>query len=81
MFSRVELTSGVVVDVGHGVATCCVVWEGEETPRIASRDPLDCTAAVVAQMVHSLVAQCSDERKTVLRERVVVTGEAPTIEN
>lgn len=73
--SRVEQTSGVVVDVGHGVATCCVVWEGEERPGPTSADPLTCSAPVVAQMVHSLVAQCSQDMRDVIRERIVVTGE------
>ena len=67
--------SGVVVDVGHGIATCCVVWEGEERPGATSRDPLECTAPVVAEMVHSLLAQCGEDMRTVLRGRVVVTGE------
>ena len=75
LLSRVEQTSGVVVDVGHGVATCCVVWEGEERPGPTSADPLTCSAPVVAQMVHSLVAQCSQDMRDVIRERVVVTGE------
>jgi hypothetical protein len=70
----VEQTSGVVVDVGHGVATCCVVWEGEERPGATSTDPLTCSAPVVAQMVHSLVLQCSEDVRSVVREKVVVTG-------
>ena len=69
-----EQTSGVVVDVGHGVATCCVVWEGEERPGATSTGPLTCSAPVVAQMVHSLVLQCSEDVRSVVREKVVVTG-------
>ena len=71
---RVEHTCGVVVDVGHGVATCCVVWEGEEWPGSCSCDPLDCTASVLAKMVHSQLASCTDEMRTLLMERVVVSG-------
>ena len=66
----------MVVDVGHGVATCCVVWEGEERHDPTSADPLTCSAPVVAQMIHSLVTQCSEETKAVIREKVVVTGKA-----
>lgn len=76
----VEHTSGVVVDVGHGVATCCVVWEGEEweggeCPGSLSCDPLECTAPAVAKMVHSLLqTSCTAEMRAVLQERVVLTG-------
>ena len=70
----VEYTSGVVVDVGHGVATCCAVWEGEECPGSTSCDPLECTAPTAAKMVHALLAACSKETRAVLQERVVVTG-------
>ena len=71
----VEHTSGVVVDVGHGVMTCVAVWEGEECPTPLSCDPLECTAAKVAELVHSVVTKCSEETQPILRERVVVTGE------
>ena len=71
----VEHTSGVVVDVGHGVATCCAVWEGEECPGSSSCDPLECTASAVAKMVQSvLLTSRTEEMRVVLRERVVVTG-------
>ena len=60
--------------MGHGVATCCVVWEGEERPGATSTDPLTCSAPVVTQMVHSLVLQCSEDVRNVVREKVVVTG-------
>ena len=70
----VEMTSGVVVDVGHGVATCCAVWEGEERPGSIAQDPLKCTAFVLAEMVNSVLASCTEEMRSVLRERVVLTG-------
>ena len=70
----VEHTSGVVVDVGHGIATFCVVWEGKELPGSITEDPVMCSAPVVAEKVHSLVIACSDEMKAVLWDRVVVTG-------
>lgn len=79
-FCSVEHTSGVVVDVGHGVATCCVVWEGEEweggeCPGSVSCDPLECTAPAVAKMVHSLLqTSCTAEMRAVLQERVVLIG-------
>ena len=65
----------MVVDVGHGKASCCAVWEGEERPGAILQDPLDCTAAFVANMVDTVVTQCEEEEmRAVLRERVVVTG-------
>ena len=69
-----EITSGIVIDVGHGIATCVAVWNGKEYPGSKSCDPLECTAAVVAQMVHSVVSSCSKTFQPFLRERVVVTG-------
>ena len=69
-----EHSCGVVVDVGHGVATCCVVWEGDEWPGSCSCDPLDCTASVLAKMVHSQLALCTDEMRAIVMERVVVSG-------
>ena len=70
----VELTSGVVVDVGHGIATFCVVWEEEEQPGSITEDPLLCAALVVAKRVHTLVTACTDEMKDVLWDRIVITG-------
>ena len=70
----VEYTCGVVVDVGHGVATCCAVWEGQECPASLSCDPPECNAHKVAEMVHSTVAACPQHTQHVLREKVVITG-------
>ena len=70
----VEQTSGVVVDVGHGVATCCAVWQGRECPTPLSCDPTECHAHKVAEMVHSTVASCSEDAQPTLRHTVVLTG-------
>ena len=75
------MTSGVVVDVGHGIATCCAVWNGEERPGVISRDPLECTAPVLAKMVHSLVSSFTDQHmKDFFREHIVLTGKTIIIE-
>ena len=69
------MTSGVVVDVGHGIATCCAVWNGEERPGVISRDPLECTAPVLAKMVHSLVSSFTDQHmRDFFTEHIVLTG-------
>ena len=73
---RLDLTSGVVLDVGHGIVTCAAVWRGEECPDSKSCDPDEATPTSLAEMVHSVIMECSkdaDMQKTLI-ENVAVTG-------
>ena len=72
-----DLTSGVVVDVGHGIATCAAVWRGEECPAPTSCDPAEASPTQLAYMVHTVITGVSgaaaDMAKS-LKESVVLTG-------
>ena len=75
---RMDLTSGVVLDIGHGIVTCAAVWRGEECPHPLSCNPDDATPTKLADMVHSIVSGCGRgknvEMQKVLKESIVITG-------
>ena len=70
-----DLTSGVVLDIGHGIVTCCAVWSGEECPNSLSCDPHEATPTKLADMVHTVISECGNvEMQKALKESVVMTG-------
>ena len=71
-----DLTSGVVLDVGHGVVACAAVWRGEECPKPRSCDPDVATPTTLAEMVHSVILECSKDAEMLktFKENVIVTG-------
>ena len=71
-----DLTSGVVLDVGYGIVTCAAMWRGEKCPKPISCDPGEATPVKLAEMVHEVVSRASKdaEMESTLKEHVVVTG-------
>ena len=71
-----DLTSGVVLDVGYGIVTCAAMWKGEECPKTVSCDPDEATPIKLADMVHRVVSKASKdaEMESTLIEHIVVTG-------
>ena len=71
-----DLTSGVVLDVGYGIVTCAAMWKGEEFPKTVSCDPDEATPIKLADMVHRVVSKASKdaEMESTLIEHIVVTG-------
>ncbi len=71
-----DLTSGVVLDVGEETVTCAAVWRGEECLVYQHCDPKEVSPARLADMVETVVRGCStdEEMQTSLRESVVLTG-------
>ena len=76
ILSSMDLTSGVVLDVGYGIVTCAAMWRGEECPKPVSCDPGEATSTKLAEMVHEVVSRASKdaEMESTLKEHVVVTG-------
>ena len=77
------MTSGVVVDVGHGIVTCAAVWRGEECPHPLSCDPDEATPAKLADMVHTVISGCGKgknvEMQNALKSSVVITGNSSVL--
>lgn len=70
-----DLISGVVLDIGHGVVTCAGVWNGEEQPSPVFCTPEEASPPKLAEMVHSIAMSPSEaEVQKVFVENVVVTG-------
>ena len=73
-----DLTSGVVLDIGYGIVTCAAVWRGEECPHPLSCDPDEATPTKLADMVHTVISGCGKgknvEMQNALRSSVVITG-------
>ena len=76
ILSSMDLTSGVVLDVGYGIVTCAAMWRGEECPKPVSCDPGEATSTKLAEMVHEVVSRASKdaEMESTLKEHIVVTG-------
>ncbi len=70
-----DLTSGVVLDIGEDTVTCVAVWRGEECD-YQSCDPKEVSPDRLAEMVETVVIESSedDEMQTSLRRNVVMTG-------
>ena len=72
-----QVSTGVVVDVGHGVVTCAAVVDGDQCDYIHC-DPSEATPTKLADMVHSVVtSSCSEDgdvNELSLMQQVVVTG-------
>ena len=75
MFYSLNLSTGVVVDVGEGVATCAVVVNGIQRNYV-NCDPSEATPTKLSQMVHKVVTETSNEycAETTLLQNVVLTG-------
>lgn len=70
-----DLISGVVLDIGHGVVTCAGVWDGKEQPNPVSCLPKEASPPKLAEMVHTISMSSSEEEmQEVLAKNVVVTG-------
>lgn len=74
MFS-LDLHSGIVVDVGEGVATCAVVWNRELLNNVHC-SAADATPEKLAGMVQELLIKFAknEEKVCVLKDGVVLTG-------
>ena len=67
------------MDVGHGVATCAAVWNGEQRD-YTSCEPSDATPTKLADMIEAVIndsCENSDQRST-LKELVVLAGRQVT---
>lgn len=62
------------MDVGHGVTTCCAVWQGRECAGPLSCSPVESHALRLAEMVSCVIASCSEEVQSTLRHNVVLAG-------
>lgn len=73
---RLDLISGVVLDVGEETATCAAVWMGEECPVYQTCDPEEVSAARLVEMAETVITGCGwdAEMQKTLRENVVLTG-------
>ncbi len=67
-----NVSTGVVVDVGEGVATCVAVVNGKEQ-HFLKCDPNEATSTKLAEMVHRVVTETSIE-KAALAQNIVLTG-------
>lgn len=73
--SSLNLSTGVVVDVGYGVATCAAVVDGEQRDYLHC-DPSEATPTKLADMVHTVAVKttCGDDEKSTLFQNIVLTG-------
>ncbi len=70
-----DLQCGVVVDVGHGVATSSVVWN-REMCNSADCSPSEATPEKLASLVEGVIQKFTKNKATIslLRDHVVLTG-------
>ena len=75
MCGSLDLSSGVVVDVGHGVVTCAAVWNGELCSH-SNCDPNDATPTKLADLVDTVINKYFEDKdqRSTLKELVVLTG-------
>ena len=69
----VQVSTGVVVDVGHGVVTCAAVVDGDHRDYVHC-DPSEATPTKLADMVHSVANKSDDKVKGTLMKNIIVTG-------
>ena len=73
----VQVSTGVVVDVGHSVVTCAAVVDGDQRHYV-NCDPSEATPTKLADMVHDVITgshnEDSDVNELSLMQQVVVTG-------
>ena len=72
--SSVNLTSGVVLDVGSGVVTCAGVLEGRELPGALSCLPPEASVSKLVDMVHTVTLACEESARVKLQVSIVITG-------
>ena len=72
-FLSVQVSTGVVVDVGHGVVTCAAVVNGDQRQYVHC-DPSEATPTKLTDMVHSVVSKSDDKMKGTLMKNIILTG-------